>query len=234
MYNWVTFLCSRNEHNSLNQLYFNKKIKIKNKIVFQSHSHPWFWASASSEFIQFINHLATPLKKSRILLESFLLKGTTFTNTWESINGYSFFSCPLWNNPPGFIGFTRGWALKANAPSPSWETMGEIKAIFFLLSLNPCNIHKPDWSLMKTFMAESGKFRITIVMNLNSLRKKVLDTLDFTRTVVTTLVPQVLFSLRLSVHNSLPWENCTPFQRKGPILWPFCLLSPCLVVLSAS
>ena len=30
MYNWITFLFSRNKHNDVNQLYFNKKFS-KNK-----------------------------------------------------------------------------------------------------------------------------------------------------------------------------------------------------------
>ena len=32
MYNWITSLYSRNDHNTINQLYFNETIKLKKKI----------------------------------------------------------------------------------------------------------------------------------------------------------------------------------------------------------
>ena len=32
MYNWITLLYSRNQHNIVNQLYFNLKNYVKNKI----------------------------------------------------------------------------------------------------------------------------------------------------------------------------------------------------------
>ena len=41
MYDWVTFLYSRNRHRIVNQLYFKKKLKFEGKKPHQTYPNKW-------------------------------------------------------------------------------------------------------------------------------------------------------------------------------------------------
>lgn len=84
---------------------------------------------------------------------------------------------------------------------------------------------------MIIFVGESGKFRIEIVINLNPLKEKILDSMGLPMDCTHNPHPTgalffETFSLKLPSLGKLH-----PFTKEGSRPWPVCLPSPCLVVL---